>query len=155
MQDLEENYRKIEGDIIKVILLDCVTNSLDRHPDNWALVSDCKTKSYSLGLYDNTVSFINIINSRPGVMLEDNWGLSFMRVKTKQNTVTANSKEVVNYIHDKYPNYFKQFLEDLDFNLDKFYEAIHQSKYENAIKKELDKKLIYLKSLNRDLEREI
>ncbi len=150
----EDNYKSIEGNIIKTILLDCITNSFDRHPDNWALVSDNKTQNYQLGLYDNAVSFVNIIDYKPGVVVKGNWGLGFITVKTKQGRISYNSKDIVDYIHEKYPNYFKQFLEDLNVNLDKFFDAIHQTKYESTIRKELGNKLIYLKSIDRDLERD-
>lgn len=149
-----DNYKQIEENIVKTILLDCITNSFDRHPDNWALVSDSKTENYQLGLYDNAVSFVNIIDYKPGVVTQGNWGLGFIRVKTKRGTVSYNSKDIVGYIHEKYPDYYKQFLEDLNINLDKFYAAIHQTKYENAIRKELGSKLKYLKDLDRDFERD-
>ncbi len=149
-----DNYKEIEENIVKTILLDCITNSFDRHPDNWALVSDSKTQNYQLGLYDNAISFVNIIDYKPGVVTQENWGLGFMRVKTKQGKVSYSCKDIVDYIHEQYPEYYKQFLEDLNVNLDKFYTAIHQTKYENSIRKELNSKLKYLKSLDKDLERD-
>ena len=79
--DNDENYAKIEPEMVKTVLLDCMVNTLDRHPDNWALVRDNKTNKYQLGVYDNTVSFINMLDQRPGVVVDGNWGQVFIKVK--------------------------------------------------------------------------
>ena len=148
----EENYKEVEAQIVKTILLDCITNTFDRHPDNWALVCDMESGKYTLGLYDNTISFINMLNSRPGVVDRENWGRVFITVKNKSNRLTDMANEVIEYIYDKYPQYFKQFFETLDNNLDKFYEEIGQDKYKNIVNG-LNKKKSYMKKvMNKDRE---
>jgi len=149
----EENYKELEEDIIRTILLDCVTNGLDRHPDNWALVRDNRTGKYKLGLFDNTVSFVNIIFDRPGVMQEGNWGQIFIKVKDKNGKDSDMAKDVVEYIYKKYPKYFEKFSKDLENELDRFNEEIED--YQSGIvKKELKKKNSFLKNLYRE-ERDI
>lgn len=148
----DENYQDIERQIIKTILLDCITNTFDRHPDNWALVCDNETGRYTLGLYDNTVSFINMLTPRPGVVNKENWGKIFITVKNRANQLTDMSNEVVEYISNQYPQYFQEFQESLNNNINKFYEAIGSNEYKNVVNC-MNKRKSYMKRLaNKDME---
>lgn len=149
----EENYKTLEEDIIRTILLDCITNSFDRHPDNWALIRDEHTGKYKLGLFDNTVSFVNIIFSRPGVVNKENWGKVFIRVKDNNGKISCMANDVIIYINKTYPEYTRKFSKDLEYNLEKINNEIEN--YQNGIiKKELMKKNDFIKSLNIE-EREL
>ncbi len=144
-----ENYKELEENIIRTILLDCITNGFDRHPDNWAIVRDNRTGKYKLGLFDNTVSFVNIISTRPGVITRGNWGKIFIRVKDETGKISCTADDVIKYINKKYPKYLEKFSKDLDSNLDKFNEQIEN--YQNGnVKKELMKKNSFLKNLYRE-----
>jgi len=145
----EENCKELEEDIIRTILLDCITNSFDRHPDNWALVLDDRTGKYKLGVFDNTISFVNIIFPRPGVIDRGNWGKIFIRAKDKTGKVSYVADDIIKYIHERYPKYLEKFSKDLDDNLDTFNEQIEN--YQNgAVKRELIKKNNYLKALYKE-----
>lgn len=142
----EENYKELEEDIVRTILLDCITNSFDRHPDNWALVRDDKTGKYKLGLFDNTVSFVNIISQRPGAISGGNWGRIFIKVKDKTGKSSRLANEVIKYIYAKYPEYLERFSKDLDDKLDIFNIQIENYKSGN-ITRELERKNRFLRDL--------
>lgn len=142
----EKEYNKIESQIIRAILLDCITNNFDRHPDNWALIREISSGTYTLGLYDNTVSFVNMLNCRPGVVNSENWGKIFILVSNHNNKQTDMSDEVVKYICNKYPEYSKEFFETFDRNLNEICEQIKQNKF-NEIIKCLNKRKNYIKRL--------
>lgn len=145
----EENYKELEEDIIRTILLDCITNSFDRHPDNWALVRDNQTGKYKLGLFDNTVSFVNIIFPRPGVISKGNWGRVFIRAKSETGKISRSADEVIRDIYKKYPKHLEKFSKDLDDNLQIFNTQIEN--YQNgSVTKELMRKNSFLKSLYRE-----
>lgn len=145
----EENYKELEEDIIRTILLDCITNSFDRHPDNWALVRDNKTGKYKLGVFDNTVSFVNIIFPRPGVVSTGNWGRVFIRAKNKTGKISRSADEVIKDIYQKYPEYVVKFSKDLDNKLLIFNDQIEN--YQNGkVAKELMRKNSFLKGLYRE-----
>lgn len=149
----EKNYKELEEDIIRTILLDCITNSFDRHPDNWALIFNNKTKQYKLGVFDNTISFVNIIFPKPGVITRENWGKIFIRVKDKTGKISYVADDIIKYIKREYPEYLERFSKDLEEQLDIFNEQIEN--YQNgAVRKEMIKKNNYIKALYRE-EREL
>ena len=145
----EENYKELEEDVIRTILLDGITNSFDRHPDNWALIRDNKTGKYKLGVFDNTVSFVNIIFPRPGVVSKGNWGKIFIKAKDKTGRISRSADEVIKDIYQKYPKYVEKFSKDLEENLETFNIQIENYQKGNVIN-ELMKKNSFLKSLYRE-----
>lgn len=145
----DEKYNEIEGEIVKVILLDCVTNSLDRHPDNWCVIFNHKTGKYRVGLYDNTVSFVNMISPRPGVVVDGNWGRIFIKVENENGRTSDKGNEVIKYIHQEYPEYFNEFTESFSSKVEEFCYLIGEDKY-REVTKSMRKRNSYLKSLDRD-----
>lgn len=151
----DEQYKKIEGEIIKVILLDCVTNSFDRHPDNWAIVYNHQTGEYKVGLYDNTISFVNMLSSRPGVVLKGNWGKIFIKVKTLNNKDSDNGNDVIKYIHNKYQEYFEEFNKSFISKIEQFCQLIGENENKEIVNN-MRNRVDYLKSLDRnEMELEI
>lgn len=108
--DNEENYKKIEKDIIQVILLDAVTNNADRHALNWALVRNEKTNEYSLAVFDHASAFVDMFENRSFV-LGNGWSSTYITVGNdkERHTLGSNGKTIVEYISKQYPEYFDEF----------------------------------------------
>ena len=62
--DDEENYRQVESQVVQALLLDCVTNNADRHANNWCIVRDKITNTYTVGVFDHSSSFIDMMSER-------------------------------------------------------------------------------------------
>lgn len=146
-----ENYKEIEESIIQTIILDCITNNSDRHPDNWALIRNKETNKYELGLYDHSTTFINMIDDRRFLTL-DGWGRSFLSInKTNQKRWTGDSGEkILRYIFGNYKKYFDNFYNNLDSNMETIIQQISEEELKtdkNRLINRLREKKRFLKKL--------
>lgn len=125
--DNEENYKKIERDMIRVLLLDGVTNNGDRHALNWALVRKEKPNEYSLAVFDHASAFVDMFENRAWV-LGNGWSSTYITVGNDRgrHTIGSDGKVVVEYISKEYPEYFEEFCEDFDAKLPGILELIKQ-----------------------------
>ena len=124
----EENYKKIERDMIQVLLLDAITNNGDRHALNWALVRNEKSNEYSLAVFDHASSFTDMFENKSYFVTRDGWTASYITVgnDTRRNNLGSDGKKIVEYISQKYPEYFEEFYERLDAKLPNIIEQIRQ-----------------------------
>lgn len=129
----EENYKKIEKDMIQVILLDGITNNGDRHALNWGVVRDEKTNKYSLAVFDHASSFKGMLQKsflpQANPYFNDiEWSTSYITVgkDTRRNDIGSMGKVLVEYISEKYPQYFEEFYAKLDVKLPEILESIQQ-----------------------------
>ena len=120
----EENYKKIERDIIRVVLLDAVTDNGDRHALNWALVRDEKTGEYTLAVFDHARSFIDMFQNR-GIK-ESGWSTSYITfgIDKGRNYIGSEGKYIVECISKEYPEYFEEFCDDFENKLQTILEFI-------------------------------
>lgn len=124
--DNADNFKEIEQCIIETILLDSITNNADRHLDNWALIRDKNTNKYSLGLFDHSLSFIDMdahaINSLNG------WTSSYLLIdspeKRKRFMKGDNGEKLVKYISTNYTEYFEEFSQKFQNRIGIFNEKL-------------------------------
>jgi len=123
----EENYKKIEKDIIQVLLLDAVTNNGDRHVLNWALIRGEKTNEYSLAVFDHASSFVDMFDDKSGI-LGNGWSTSYITVGRDKgrNNIGSDGKLIVEYISTVYPEYFEEFCHRFDDKLPQILEQVEQ-----------------------------
>ena len=103
----EENYNKIEKSIIHTILLDSVLNNADRHNNNWALVRNKETNQYDLAIFDHSVSLIDILEENKRATY-NGWTRTY--ISTRPNCDSSFGKELIEYIHKNYNEYFEEFV---------------------------------------------
>ena len=122
----EENYKKIERDIIRVILLDAITNNGDRHALNWALVRDEKTGEYSLAVFDHSSAFMDMFYNR-GIK-DSGWSTSYITFgyNKGRHNIGSDGKYIVECISKEYPEYFEEFCDDFEFELPQIMELVRQ-----------------------------
>lgn len=127
-QQLKEqklNYAHLEKGIIHTALLDAITNNLDRHLSNWAIVREKETGECSLAVFDNTLSFINMSSSKP-LAINGKWAESSIHINpTKKHT---SQKEVCEYIARNYPQHLSDFIDIMKDKLPEYAKAIGMPK---------------------------
>jgi len=123
----EENYKKIERDMIRVLLLDAITNNGDRHALNWALVRNEKTNEYTLGVFDHASAFIDMFHKSIVVKAKE-WSTTYVTVGNDKgkNTIGSNGKDIVEYISKQYPEYFEEFYDNFTNQIDNILNLIKQ-----------------------------
>lgn len=124
----EENYKKIERDIIRVLLLDAITNNGDRHALNWALVRNISNNDYSLAVFDHASSFMNMFKYR-GIET-DEWIASYTTFgKDKERRdIGSNGKYVIECISKEYPEYFEEFCKEFESKLPQILDCVEKEK---------------------------
>ena len=121
----EENYKKIEKDIIQVLLLDAVTNNGDRHVLNWGLVREEKTNNYSLAVFDHASAFVDMLEDK-SYYIKSGWANTYITVgedRGKTN-IGSDGKKVIDYIAEEYPDYFNDFYKKFNEKLPDILESI-------------------------------
>lgn len=154
----EENYRKIEKDMIQVMLLDAITNNGDRHALNWALVRDEKTNQYTLAVFDHASSFIDMFEDR-SYILGNGWSSTYITVGNDKgrHSIGSDGKVVVEYISKQYPEYFEKFSEKFEDKLPGILEFVKQENMKidfNRLSSKMSEKKHFLKKLRDRGERE-
>lgn len=144
----EQNYKKIENDIIRVLLLDSVTNNGDRHAFNWGLVRDKDTGEYSLAVFDHSSAFVNMFEDRE-FFVRNGWNTTYITVGDDRgrNNIGSSGESVVRYISKKYPEIFKEFTDNLEQKLPEILEQVKQEKMNidfNRLSKKLGEKRQFL-----------
>lgn len=122
----EENYKKIERDIIRVLLLDAVTNNGDRHSLNWALVRDEKTSNYSLAVFDHASAFAEMFQNR-GIK-DDGWSTSYTTVGRDKgrHDIGSSGRSIVECLSKEYLEYFEEFYDEFEAKLPKIMELVRK-----------------------------
>jgi len=122
----DENYKKIEKSVIEVILLDAITNNPDRHPNNWALVRNKTTNYYDLALFDNAVSFVNMVEH--DYMRDSEWFQTYIKADTvpPRCIVGDNGNEIIKYVSSAFPEYFEEFVTKFADRLPEVIQAIEK-----------------------------
>ena len=125
MEEQKSNYAHLEKGIIHTALLDAITNNLDRHLSNWAIIRDKNTGKCSLAVFDNTLSFINMSSSKP-FSINGKWAESSIHIDpTKKHT---SQREVCEYIARNYPEQFANFIDIMKEKLPEYSKAIGMPK---------------------------
>ena len=148
--DNDENYKKIEKDMIHVLLLDAITNNGDRHAFNWALVRDKITDKYSLAVFDHSSAFADMIEYRG--FTGNGWSTTYITVGRDKgrNDIGSDGKVVVEYISKNYPEYFDEFCDNFFDKLPIILEKIKQENMKiefNRLTNRMDEKRHFLKKL--------
>lgn len=122
-----ENYKKVEQSMIETLLLDSISNNPDRHLENWGLVKDKKTGKYTLALFDNALSFSRIKSQNANT--QNSWISSYIMTKPPEEwrnkfLIGDDGETIVNYISQKYPEYFKEFVQKLANRSNMFFQEI-------------------------------
>jgi len=149
--DNDENYLEVESSIVQTLLLDAISNNADRHANNWALIRNKQTNHYCLGLFDHSISFIDMIKQKSGVT-KDGWTSTYTQVKDShvENGIGDLGNTVVSYLFEHYPHYCAEFVKNFDNEIEGFYEDISSlpsSIDQNRLKKCLSSKRKYLEKL--------
>lgn len=125
----EENYKKVEKDIIQVLLLDAVTNNGDRHALNWGLVRDEKTNKHTLAVFDHASAFIDMFEDKSHFLV-DGWSSTYVTVGNDKGKhyLGSDGKKVTEYICKEFPEYFDEFVDKFNEKLPEILEQIKQEK---------------------------
>ena len=139
----EENYKEVEKSIIQTTVIDLMTNNIDRHLNNWALIRNKKTDWYILGIFDHATSFFNMATRTENPFLsqqylKENWANSSVLLgdKADERTRSTSGIKLFKYIMDNYREYVIEILQRLNNVLPNFentisYESIPNSEFEN------------------------
>lgn len=135
----EENYKRIEKDIIRVLLLDAVTNNGDRHSLNWALVRDEKTSKYSLAVFDHASAFAEMFQNR-GIK-DDGWSTSYTTVGRDKgrHDIGSSGRSIVECLSKEYPEYFEEFYDEFEAKLPSIMELIKKEEMKIDFRRLSDK----------------
>ncbi len=107
----DENYKQVERNVIHTLLLDAVTNNSDRHPNNWALVRNKKSNYYELAIFDNSAAFIDMFDANPWQSVRG-WTSSYISPDDNlQNRRCLLGKDIISLIFQRFPDYYKEFIE--------------------------------------------
>lgn len=149
--DNEENYRKIEKDVINVLLLDAITNNGDRHAFNWALVRNKDTGEYSLAVFDHSSSFVNMIETKEH-FARNGWSTTYITMGTDKGrtNIGSDGKYIVDCISKDYPEYFDEFCDKFCDRLSGIFEIIKNEDMKidfNRLTSKMGEKKYFLKKL--------
>jgi len=135
----DENYKKVERDIIRVLLLDSITNNGDRHALNWALVRDERTGEYSLAVFDHARSFMDMFKDR-GIK-DSGWSTTYITVGNNRgkHNIGSDGKYMVECISKEYPEYFDEFCEEFETKLSTILELVKQEEMKIDFRRLSDK----------------
>ena len=121
MQEQKLNYDNLQTGILHTALLDAITNNLDRHLSNWAIVREKTTGRCSLAVFDNTLSFINMSSSKP-FSINGEWAESSIHVQ--EGKKCTSQKEICEYIARNYPQELADFIDIMKEKMPKYAEEI-------------------------------
>lgn len=155
----ETEFKRVEKQVINAILLDCMTNNADRHMNNWTLIRDKRTEKYTLGLYDHSASFIDMMKEEKKASV-DGWTSTYLSIDPSRgrNGVGNLGKDVLKYIINKYPETSRDFFEKLYEELPSFYQNIEylDSKIDiKRIRKNFEGKKYYINKILEEREEKI
>ena len=122
-----ENFKTVEKDIIQVLLLDAITNNGDRHSQNWGLIREEKTNNYKLAVFDHASAFVNMFEDKE-FFVKSGWINTYTTVgdDIKKNNIGSDGKKIIDYISEKYPEYFEEFYEKFENKLPELLEKVEQ-----------------------------
>lgn len=154
----KENYTEVESQIVQTLLLDSITNNSDRHVNNWGLVRNKESNHYTLGLFDHSSSFIDMISEKKASAI-DGWTSTYTSVSSqpKRSGIGDLGSTVVTYLCNHYPNVCKQFMCNLNLELENFYEDISSAPYnidKRRLQKNISNKNIFINKLLKQIEQE-
>ncbi len=111
----EQNYKEVEKQIVQVLLLDAVTNNVDRHTKNWALVRDKVTNHYTLGVFDHGSSFVDLISENEFARQNNYWSITYTKIDhvTQTMGIGDSGEKIVRYLVNRYPDVAQEFYESL------------------------------------------
>ena len=149
--DDKMEFKRVEKQIVDAILLDCMTNNADRHMNNWTLIRDKRTDKYTLGLYDHSASFIDMMKGNKGASI-DGWTSTYLSIdeKSRRKGIGNLGRDVLKYLVNKYPEISDEFFKNMYKELPSFYENIQflNSKVDIAkMKKNFEMKQRYVNKI--------
>lgn len=126
----EKNFKNVESQMVRTLLLDSITNNADRHTNNWALVRDKQHNIYTLGLFDHSSSFIDMVSARNGTTV-NGWTSSFISTGSKPNIngVGDLGNRIVENLFQQYPDISKEFMNCFHSEIENFYKDISSAPY--------------------------
>lgn len=134
---------ELKTDFFKIMIFDFVIGNSDRHSNNWAILKTRGNKEYFAPIYDNGSSLCALI-SEDAIgdyfgkdkcklnALVDSKSRTLIRIDGKRKKIPTH-KEVIQYLHDKYYQETKDFVDVVLLKLD-----------ENKIEKILQKVKEYI-----------
>ena len=136
--------------MIRVILLDAITNNGDRHALNWALVRNEKTNEYTLAVFDHASAFMDMFQNR-GIK-DSGWSTSYITVghDKGRHDIGSEGKRLVEYISNEYPKYFEEFCQDFEAKLPNILELIKKGNMKidfNRLSSKIGEKKHFLRRL--------
>ena len=147
----EDNYKKVEKDIIQVLLLDAITNNGDRHVLNWGLVREEKNNNYSLAVFDHSSAFVDMFEDK-SYFIKSGWANTYVTVgedRGKTN-IGSDGKKVIDYVAEEYPEYFNEFCDNFNEKLPKILEEVKKEKMKidfNRLQRKMQERRYYLKKV--------
>jgi len=146
-----DNYKKIEKNMIRVLLLDSITNNGDRHALNWSLVRDKKSDEYSLAVFDHSSAFVNMIE-RSDFAARNGWSTTYITVGNdrERTHIGSEGKKIVEYICKQYPEYFDEFCDKFEAKLPTILELIKQEQMKidfNRLSSKMEEKKRFMRRL--------
>lgn len=145
----EENYKQIERGVIHTLLLDAVVNNAERHNNNWALVRNIETGIYDLAIYDHASSLVDLIEEKRFCTC-DGWVSSYVTIEEGRNRDGSLGKDIIEYIHKNYNEYFNEFVDIFNEKLPTILEKIKQENLPiniNRLELKLNQRNSYLKKM--------
>lgn len=154
----EKNYKEVESQIIQALLLDSITNNSDRHTNNWGLVRNKQSNLYTLGLFDHSSSFIDMITETKDSSI-NGWTSSSISVTSKPNHTGIGDlgSTIVTYLFHNYPDICKQFMHNLNLELENFYGDIRSAPYnidKRRLQRNISNKNTFINKLLKQVEEE-
>ena len=135
----EKNYKDLEKDIIQITTFDVMTNNIDRHLTNWALLRNKKTGHHVIGIFDHAASFFNMGLKNGNIAISDdylreNWASSSVILDSPQDKKIVSSKgiEVFRYLMNNYREYTLEILKKMYDKLPEFKKQISFDTIPNA-----------------------
>lgn len=125
MKNQKINYANLEKGILHTALLDAITNNIDRHLSNWAIIRNKNTGKCLLGVFDNTLSFIDMSSVKP-FAISGKWSESSIYIEPIKKC--TSQEEVCEYIARNYPEQFADFIDIMKDKLPEYSEAIGMPK---------------------------
>lgn len=125
----EANYKEVEKQVLQAILLDAMTNNADRHAKNWSLIRDKRTNRYTLGLFDHSSSFLDMISERPMATGKGYWSSTYLKIKPETNTygLGESGDKIAKYVVDNYPEIAKEFCDNFANALPEFFAELEEA----------------------------
>ncbi len=131
VKNTNRNYKELEKSIVQVTVVDLMTNNIDRHLNNWALIMDKETGRYTLGLFDHATSFFNMSLKNDYLAisqkdLKEHWATSSVLRDNPIDIekVSSNGLDVFRELMENYEPYVIEILQGIHDVLPTFEKAI-------------------------------